>query len=80
MRLKKNPYGIRGKNAISMILCQIVFVLVVSVYLVSYMQQVLQEKLTSIDDLSADIIVTQLDTALDQARTLSVYCANSYGY
>lgn len=61
-----------------MILCQIVFVLVVSVYLVSYMQQVLEEKLESIDDLSADVIVTQLDTALEQAQTLSLYCANSY--
>lgn len=75
---KKRYWGIRTKIMLYTVLCVVAVGLGSSLYLYQYMQRIISDKMTQIDDLNAGTIAAQLDDSLEKVHTLQVYCGNSF--
>lgn len=77
-RVKKRRYwGIRTKIILYTVLCVVAVGLGSSLYLYQYMQRIISDKITQIDDLNAGTIAARLNDCLSQVHTLQTYCGNS---
>lgn len=74
---KKHYLGIRFRIILCTALCVVVVGLASNLFLYQYMQRIITEKVTQIDDLNADTIAAQLDDCLEQVLTLESYCCCS---
>ena len=76
--MKKRHYpGIRFKIILSAALCVVVVGLASNLFLYQYMQRIISDKLSQIDDLNANTINAQVDDNLDLVITMGAYCSNS---
>ena len=74
---RKRYWGIRTKIILYTVLCVVAVGLASSLYLYQYMQRIISDKITQIDDLNAGTIAARLNDCLSQAHTLQTYCGNS---
>ena len=74
---KKHYLGIRFRIILCTALCVVVVGLASNLFLYQYMQRIITEKVTQIDDLNADTIAAQLDDCLEQVLTLESFCSYS---
>lgn len=76
--MKRRHYpGIRFKIILSAALCVVVVGLASNLFLYQYMQRIISDKLTQIDDLNANTINALVDDNLDLVTTLGSYCSSS---
>lgn len=76
--VKRRHYpGIRFKIILSAALCVVVVGLASNMFLYQYMQRIISDKLSQIDDLNANTINAQVDDNLNLVATLGSYCSNS---